>query len=180
MEKRGLWLMCGLACFVVKANNANPVEISNLYRQISDGLLAIKRDFPAAQSKIYPLLDQIEKMHSVAKEACNNKEQLKKQLDEKAAESASLKTALNQVRQEAVQARKMLGDNKTELEQKLALQKNKADQLEQEHKMLLSKMKEQELVKPKKIKRQLASKDEGQPGQPNLSLISSSEPISPR
>ena len=97
-------------------------------------------------------------------------------MDEKAAESGALKTKLAQMSQEATQARKLLADNKNELEQKLSQEKMRVDQLVQEHKTVLAKLKEQE-NKPKHPRKQLASKD---PAQPSLSLISTSDPNSPR
>jgi chromosome segregation ATPase len=163
------------------------------YKKIADGLIGIRKEFPPAQPKVYAMLDQLDKLHSTAKNVTLKKNTYKKKLLEKTAENAALRNELNTLRSEMSSTKSTLESAKSTLDQKLEEDKEQIELLTREKKELLNKIAEleihkKEIVAEKKTKHTL-NKNElvaltaqkiAEEHQPNLSRISTSDPNSPR
>ena len=77
-----LLMLSGSAC-------ANGDVAAEAYGKITDGLIGLRKQFPAAQSKVYALLDQVEKLYKVAKTSSSECVELKKKLSDGQQETRS-------------------------------------------------------------------------------------------
>ena len=177
-------------------------DMQDLYKTIANGLIGIRKDYPASQPKVYSLLDQVEKLYTTAKGAEEKRSKLKDQLRAKVTENVALKTELTALRSEVSTVKKAIETTKNDVDQKLEEERLRVDELLQERKMLQAKltelegqkkitdhekMAENEEEKPlnksssrKKDLVALASQRASSSDQPSLRRISTSEPSSPR
>ncbi len=167
--------------------------IQDAYKKIADGLISIRKEYAPSQTKVYAMLDQLDKLYFSAKTVTIKKNTYKKKLLEKTAENAALKNELSSLRLEVSATKSSLETTKSALDQKLEEDKARIEQLTLEKKELLHKMAEiethkKEIVAEKKTKRNV-NKNEllamtaqkiADGHQPSLSRISTSEPSSPR
>lgn len=65
-------------------------HMDSLYKQIGNQLVSIKKEYPACQSKIYLVLDQVDKMYNLAKTKNQQTEHLKETLKTKELENGTL------------------------------------------------------------------------------------------
>ena len=55
---------------------------TDAYGKITDGLIGIRKQFPAIQPKVYALLDQVEKLYKLVKSSSSECSELRKKLTE--------------------------------------------------------------------------------------------------
>ena len=70
-------------------------QMQVLHKDIGNELMSIRKEFTAAQPKIYSLLDQINRMYNLAKVSLEKKHQLKIDLKNKIAENQKIQSDLN-------------------------------------------------------------------------------------
>jgi len=119
---------------------ADSQMVQDLQRKIADGLMSIRKEYPASQPRIYAMLDQLDKLCSLAKNGYQEAENLKKELSDKHAENSSLKKTLSQNKQDLLSIKKTVESAKSSLDQKLEEERLRVQQLTQERDKLLQKI----------------------------------------
>ncbi len=76
-------LMFG-SCGLIQAD-----AVLDAYTKINDGLIGIRKQFPATQQRVYPLLDQVNKLYELAKTSLTQCNELKKKMHEGQQETKS-------------------------------------------------------------------------------------------
>jgi chromosome segregation ATPase len=173
--------------FAIGVTHANDVEmLQELYKKIASGLISIRKEYPQSQTKIYAMLDQLDKLYSLAKNDEQKSLSLEKRFQDKVAENATIKNELSQIKSDMHNARKSLETAKSNLDQKLEDDRSRIQSLSQERSSLLSKIAHLEAqlgTKKRSLdqKNDLVAMDDQKIDEthPNLSRISTSEPISP-
>lgn len=115
-------------------------QLQDLYKKIADGLIGLRKEYPASQPKVYALLDQIDKLYKTAKsteESCNS---YKQKLNEKTTEASSLRHEIVTMKNDVLSTKKNLECAREDLGLKLEEEKNKAQQLMKEKQELLNKV----------------------------------------
>jgi chromosome segregation ATPase len=187
---RGGIVVWSLLLFVRVASADTTRELQDAYTKVADGLNNIRKEYPACQPKVYAIMDQLDKIYSMAKGADQKRQSLKQKLENKITENVALKTELVALRSEMSSVKKSLEITQVEADQKLEEEKIKSQQLAQERKDLIHKLsslddhkempnKSQDFTKSDIV--ELAEKKlEVATNQPSLSRISTSDPSSPR
>ena len=161
-------------------------QLQDLYKKIADGLISMRKDSPQSQTKIYAMLDQLDKLYSIAKNGGLKNQSLEKKYQEKIAENTTIKNELTQIKTDMHSVRKSLETAKNSLDQKLDEDKARIQSLSQERSALITKVAhlEEQLGSKKRSLEQkndlVAMVDQKlDESHPNLSRISTSEPMSP-
>lgn len=110
------------------------------YKKVAEGLIGVRKEYPVSQPKVYAMLDQLDKLYSTAKQVSAKKLTYKKKMQEKVAENTTLKQEITGLRSDVSSIKKVVENAKSELAQKLADEKAKAEQSSREHKELLEKV----------------------------------------
>lgn len=173
--------------FMVGTLTANDIEqLQDIYKKIADGLISMRKESPQSQTKIYAMLDQLDKLYSIAKNGGTKIHLLEKKYQEKVAENTAVKNELTQIKTDMHNVRKSLETAKNSLDQKLEDDKERIQNLSQERSALLTKVAhlEEQLGSKKRSLDQkndlVAMVDQKiDESHPNLSRISTSEPMSP-
>jgi chromosome segregation ATPase len=163
---------------------ANGLEqLQDMYKKVAEGLITIRKEYPQSQSKVYTMLDHLDKLYALAKNDTQKSQILEKKLQEKTAENTQLKNELTSVKGEIHTARKTLEAAKSSVDQRIEEDKQHIQQLTQERNTLVTKVAhlEEQLNAKKQAKDD--SKNElvalADTNHPNLNRISTSEPNSP-
>ncbi|MFA5306354.1 MAG: hypothetical protein WC365_02800 [Candidatus Babeliales bacterium] len=173
--------------FMVGTATATDAEqLQDLYKKIADGLISMRKESPQSQTKIYAMLDQLDRLYSIAKNCGGKIQSLEKKYQEKLAENTTIKNELTQIKTDMHSVRKSLETAKNNLDQKLEDDKTRIQSLSQERSTLLTKVAhlEEQLNSKKHSFEQkndlVAMVDQKlDESHPNLSRISTSEPMSP-
>jgi chromosome segregation ATPase len=97
--------------------NAGPIEqMQELYRNISQDLVDIRKEYVGAQPKVYSLLDQVDKMYTLAKKAVQGSSDQKKDMQNKHSEVVALKSENNNLKKELESSRQALDVTKGSLD----------------------------------------------------------------
>lgn len=166
----------GLTSRKVFCREIRETHMDTLYKQIGDQLVNIKKEYPACQSKIYVVLDQVDKMYNMAKIKGQQSDQLKETLKNKELENGALQNELVAV--------------KTTLDTTHAKLETTMRNLEQEKK-LVAKLSEEKngddhrqtkdsTTTQKQVSTELADFEAQVTKDQSLNLTSTSEPKSPR
>ncbi len=110
------------------------------HKKIADGLITVRKEYPASQPKVYAMLDQLDKLYNAARTISQKKTIYKKKLLEKATEAAQLKQEVSVFKNESSSAKKSLESEKSDLINKLAQEQERVQQLQLERKELLNKV----------------------------------------
>jgi chromosome segregation ATPase len=171
----------------IGVTHASDVEaLQGLYKKVAEGLISIRKEYPQCQPKIYSMLDQLDKLYSIAKNDGQKTQSLEKRIQEKVAENTTLKSELSQIKGDMHNVRKSLETAKSSLDQKLEEDRTRIQSMTQERSTLLNKIAQLEAQLGTKKhsldqKNELVAMDDQKIDEthPNLSRISTSEPISP-
>lgn len=177
-------------------------QMQDLYKNIGDDLMCIRKEFSATQPKVYAVLDRIDKMYNLAKIAAEKKNKYKDVLKNQGAETqklyeeiAALKTKLSTTESELMSAHKSLEDAAKAVQDekdqalKLSREKSKISKEQHELQMQVNKLKSDKEKKPEPKEllheiKQLKGLSEEETALLNqaqsLSLSSTSAPSSPR
>lgn len=130
-------------------------QMQDLYKNIGNDLMSIRKEFTAAQPKVYSILDRIDKMYNLAKITAEKKHTLSIQLKNQSgetgklyAEISTLKSKISANEEELANMRKKLAHATNALEK----EKAQVSQLSQERTQLQTQQSE-----PQKIKHQIPS-----------------------
>lgn len=173
-------------CMVQVPCNAKRIEqIQELYKKIGDELISVRKQFAGAQPMVYTVLDQLDKMNSIAKSGLQRKQAIKKALKEKESENIALKKSLEKVKNDLVVAQQTVTASQQALNEI-----NQKFETEKEHALLLAGEKDSLVEKIKKIaetgrqtrevKRALAQNKTPDDMLQSLTRSSTSEPSSSR
>ncbi|MBM3893075.1 hypothetical protein FJ365_01580 [Candidatus Dependentiae bacterium] len=102
---------------------------TDAYSKITDGLISLRKQFPAIQPKVYALLDQVEKLYKVAKASSNECVELKKKLAE----------GLQESKLQLASAKKTFEQSKMALTKQFEEQQQRLLALEKQRDVLLAK-----------------------------------------
>ncbi len=135
------------------------ILISNLYNQINQDLLLLKKEQPQTQPKVYSLLDQVCKMYTATKTSIEKRAKTKNKLKIKIKESTILKYENNALKENIIKLKtkfismqkELAGKNKTltenidllnNINKEKELIQNKANELEkQKNELILNQQK---------------------------------------
>jgi septal ring factor EnvC (AmiA/AmiB activator) len=149
-------------------------QMKDLYKKIGDDLVTVRKDFTAAQPRIYSVLDQIDKLYNLAKDTVHRRKTVKKSLKEKIAEIKKLHSELSVLKSELGSVKQRLDTTNKQLES----EKVHLSQLSKEKGDLLGKVKKLEVQRMKK-REQDEALEQAKVLQ-SLNLTSTSAPSSPR
>ena len=121
-------------------NAKSTAQMQEHYKKVAEGLIGVRKEYPISQPRVYGMLDQLDKLYSTAKQVAQKKQTFKKKIQEKTAENTALKQDIATLRNDVSSIRKVVENAKSELAQKLAEEKAKAEQSSREHKELLDKV----------------------------------------
>lgn len=153
------------------------VKMQEHYKKIADGLIGIRKEFPPTQPKIYAILDQLDKLHTLAKKAVHKKQLLKQEKNELFIEKTALKKEVATAQNELSSIKGSVENEQLELTKKLEVEKIQVEKLMQERKILLTKIAQFE--KSKDARKKESVQTQVFADQPNLNRISTSDPNSP-
>ncbi|KKQ33057.1 MAG: hypothetical protein US49_C0003G0085 [candidate division TM6 bacterium GW2011_GWF2_37_49] len=114
-------------------------QMQVLHKDIGNELMSIRKEFTAAQPKIYSLLDQINRMYNLAKVSLEKKHQLKIDLKNKIVENQKIQSDLNLLKtklHEAEAERDKYSKSFTSLNKELQIEKVQSAILSREKKEL--------------------------------------------
>lgn len=103
--------------------------VLDAYNRINDGLIGIRKQFPATQQRVYPLLDQVNKLYELAKSSSSQCSELKKKLQDGQHETKSQLDA----------AKKTFDIAKTDLAKRFDEQQQRLFALEKQRDQLMAK-----------------------------------------
>jgi phosphoglycerate-specific signal transduction histidine kinase len=104
-----LGILVELACINYSFCNTKILEqIQILHKDIGSDLMSIRKEFTAAQPKVYSLLDRIDKMYNLAKVAAEKKDLIKTELKNKISENKRLQSELSNLKIKILTAEKEL------------------------------------------------------------------------
>lgn len=170
-------------------NSKTLEQMQMLHKEIGVELMSIRKEFTAAQPKIYSLLDRIDRMYNLAKIALEKRQKLKIDLKNKISENKkmqsdlnALKTKLHETEVELDKASKKFASLNKELQiekvQSAILSREKME-LDQERDEK-NKNSKKDLI-PEHILKDLTEEEKALlKTSQNLSLSSTSAPSSPR
>lgn len=123
-------------------------QMQDLYKNIGNDLMSIRKEFVATQPKVYSILDQVDKMYNLAKITAEKKHNLNTLLKNQSNETSKLYTEINTLKskitaneEELVNLRKKLADAKN------ALEKEKATKLQISQEKIHSQSQQSEINK---------------------------------
>ena len=179
-------VVCVIACtnYCALSFAKSAVQMQQLYKKIGSELIVIRKEFTAAQPKVYSLLDQVEKLYAVSKNVHQKKVQYKKLYKTKDLEVVKLKKELSLAKSEVQTTRSQLDFTHKRLEAEKAnvsaVIKEKNDFINKVSKLDLQVQAQgkKKMAKSDKLdeKLDLDGIDLGQ----SLNLTSTSAPTSPR
>lgn len=148
------------AFFLQLSCGKNSSEIHTVYKKIGEDLINLRKEFSAAQPKVYSLLDQVDKMYTLTKTTQQKKTDYRKKYQESIKQGAR-----------ALQENEALKSQVKNLEGKLLFTSTKLEE-EKQLREYLAKVYQAKPVHVEKIAPTVDNQ--------SLSLTSTSEPISPR
>ncbi len=110
-------------------------QMQELYRNIGNDLMSIRKEFTAAQPKVYSILDRVDKMYNLAKVTAEKKHNLSVQLKNQSSETKKLYDEINTLKSKIAVHEEDLANAHKKLElTKNALEKERvqAEQFSQE------------------------------------------------
>lgn len=203
MSLRGFTLFCLIFHYNIEIINAKTLQhMHDLYKNVSDDLMSIRKEFPATQPKVYSVLDRVDKMYNLAKTAVDKKNKYNDIFKNQSVETQklydeinTLKTKLASAEFELANVHKNLNDaNKMIQEEKnqsikLAQEKSKISKEQHDLQLEINKIKSEKEKKPAskdllremKDLKDLSEEEKALLNQAqSLSLSSTSAPNSPR
>jgi len=159
MKGMRIYLLLGLLILLIQnmivlagndgQHNAN---VQSLYKKIGDDLIAIRKEFVGAQSRVFSVLDQIDKMYNITKSTLQQNQELSQTIKKQATENTWLKNEVLSVRKELAATKKTLETAQSSIDDahtKLAQEKEQAQLLAQEKSKLVGQV--EDLEKQKKV-----------------------------
>lgn len=186
--------ICILTCasYCAAANTKSAAQMQQLYKKIGSELITIRKEYSAAQPKVYSLLDQVEKLYAVSKNVHQKKVQYKKLYKVKEIEVVSLKKEIAQMKNEFQSTRSQLDAT----HKKLEAEKANANNILKEKNEIINKISKLEALSQQQGKKKLSKaekldekmdleaieklKESGIDLGQSLNLTSTSAPTSPR
>lgn len=188
-----LLVLIGILYFSLGAKTLEQMQA--LHKEIGNELMSIRKEFTAAQPKVYSLLDQINKMYNLAKVSIEKKHKLKVDLNNKIAENQkihedlnSLKSKLHDTELELDKYSKKFASLDKELQiekvQSAILSREKKELTQERHelenKIVQDKDSKKEII-PESLLKDLTEEEKDLiKSSQNLTLSSTSAPSSPR
>jgi phosphoglycerate-specific signal transduction histidine kinase len=94
-----LGILIASVCISISHCNPKTLEqIQYLHKDIGGDLMSIRKEFTAAQPKIYSILDRLDKMYNLAKTEVEKSDEIKTELDNKLYENKRLQDELAMLR----------------------------------------------------------------------------------
>ncbi|MFH1643611.1 MAG: hypothetical protein ABIA74_00340 [bacterium] len=166
--------------------------VQQLHQKISNDLISLRKEYPTAQSTIYPILDEVGQMYKISRNMIQKKKDMKQKfLDQnKVLETISLEN--NELKQSVNDTQKLSLDKQKEFEElnnKLKTSQVQLAFLVREREELgkrINQLENQQLQQLEKIDinknniEEQMEHDSQMPEDQNLNLTSISEPSSPR
>jgi len=90
--------------------------LADTYNRITDGLIAIRKQFPVVQPRVYALLDQVDKLYKAAKANTLEVTELKKKLAERQQELQQTETAKKSAEQARITLAKQCEEQSNKLQ----------------------------------------------------------------
>ena len=114
---------------VNKSLNANTLQqMHDLYKNIGNDLMYIRKEITAAQPKVYSILDQVDKMYNLAKVTAEKQHNLNAMLKNQSSESNKLYAEINTLKSKIAANEEELINTRKKLEYtNNALEKEKAN-----------------------------------------------------
>lgn len=109
-------------------------QMQDLYKNIGNDLMSIRKEFAAAQPKVYSILDRIDKMYNLAKLTAEKKHNLSLQLKNQSSETKKLYAEINTLKSKIAAHEEDLATTRKKLEHAnnaLEREKSQASQLSQ-------------------------------------------------
>jgi|GEM_PF-6197147 len=94
--------------------------IQDLYKKMSSELIEVRKEFPSAQPKIYPLLDQLDKLYNTSKNIHTKKQHYKKLFKTRDVELSSLKKEISFMKNELAATKNILESSSRKFEDEKA------------------------------------------------------------
>lgn len=120
-------------------------ELQEYYKKIGDELISVRKQFTESQPKIYTILDQLDKMHGIAKHIVQRKKEWKRKFKQKERENTLLKKDIEKLKQEFVAMQQTCSVSQVALNQmtqKLDLEKQQSLLLQDEKTKLVDRIKQ--------------------------------------
>jgi chromosome segregation ATPase len=128
IESFKILLLLTVICSVSDLYAKTLEQMQDLYKNIGTDLMSIRRDFSAAQPKIYAILDRIDKMYNLAKVTAEKKQHLKLLAKNQGSEIKKLNEEINSLKSKVAIHEEELNKTHQKLEAtKSELQKEKAN-----------------------------------------------------
>jgi len=175
-----LVMNCMISIVILRATDDGQHNVQDLYKKIGDDLIAIRKEFVGAQSKVFSVLDQIDKMYNITKSTLQKNQELAKTVKRHVTENAWLKNEVVSVRKELSSAKKTLESAQNSIDDahvKLANEKEQAQLLVQEKSKLADRV--QDLEMQKKVAKKSAEDIDlmGQAAEKSVELLASDDKV---
>lgn len=106
-------------------------QMQDLYKNIGNDLMCIRKEFVAAQPKVYSILDQVDKMYNLAKVTAEKKHNLNALLKNQSSETNKLYAEINTLKSKITASEEELMNTRKKLvNANNALEKEKANKLQ--------------------------------------------------
>jgi putative ubiquitin-RnfH superfamily antitoxin RatB of RatAB toxin-antitoxin module len=150
-----LFAVLGVALFFKSSIFAgiNSQQLTRLYKSMGDELTDLRKKNPGIESKIYLLLDQVDRIYNISKNVIQTKRAYKDRVKTKKQENGILQNEIFNLKNELDVAKNELGIFNKKLEEtKVSLdnEKIKAEGLSKEKKILEEQMVQMEVIEPAK------------------------------
>lgn len=156
MKGMRIYLLLGLliqSMILIARDDGQPnANVQVLYKKIGDDLIAIRKEFVGAQSRVFSVLDQIDKLYNITKSTLQQNQELSQTIKKQATENTWLKNEVLSVRKELSSTKKTLETAQSSVDEvhaKLAQEKEQAQLLAQEKNKLAGRV--EDLEKQKKV-----------------------------
>ncbi len=104
----GLLFCCTAKTFAATPRSNTQDQIQTLYKQITNELMDIRKEFAGAQPKVYSMLDQIDKMNNMTKTIYQKKRSLEAQIDTINSNTKSLRDENKALKAETISLKQKL------------------------------------------------------------------------
>jgi len=182
---KGVRLVCLVVILLVNSRVSGVTDdgqhnVQDLYKKIGDDLIALRKEFVGAQSKVFSVLDQIDKMYNITKSTIQKNQELVKTVKRHVTENTWLKNEVVSVRKELSTAKKTLESAQNSIDDahvKLANEKEQAQLLVQEKSKLADRV--QDLETQKKVAKKTADAIDlmGQEAEKSGELLAGNEKV---
>ena len=191
-----LLFCCTMHALIAISRSNTQDQLQTIYKQITNDLISIRKEFAGAQPKVYSILDHVDKMNNMAKIMYQKKHSLETQIHTASSSSQSLRDENKVLKTELATLKQKLDVTTKFLEntnKQLHTEKQRAAKRSKEQKELQSKIAQSEQEKnmknldekikekvSKTVEAEVAAQLKNLTAAQSLSLTSTSAPNSPR